>query len=88
MVILKQFKRCLAKKTTSYKNKKELLATKSSFFGAGDGSRTHLRSLGSFYSTDELRLLIEFTYPFYTIFPQKASPKSKYFKKCVLDNIR
>lgn len=24
-------------------------------FGAADGSRTHLRSLGSFYSTDELQ---------------------------------
>ena len=27
-------------------------------YGAGDGSRTHLRSLGSFYSTDKLRLHI------------------------------
>lgn len=33
-------------------------------FGAGDGSRTHLQSLGSFYSTDELHLHIRFIFAF------------------------
>ena len=33
-------------------------------FGAGDGSRTHLQSLGSFYSTDELHLHIRFMFAF------------------------
>ncbi len=43
------------------------------FFGAGDGNRTHLSSLGSLHSTDELRPLMLLA-QYSTKMPQTQAP--------------